>query len=263
MQQRANRWGGNLANRKERLQQQITAKRDNKVMLEILKAALQPGDGQSATAQAAAYLTDPHVQRNSLVDSRVTMPLEEFTRELAENAALGKLVSEWLRETPLPEDSSTSTLKMLVTRLLICDAVRDSEQAAHTAAAITHWVHTHEPPPAAPGVPAKPPEPAAAADKPKKPASKVLPDELLLGMAALRMPQDKIDRVQIAAMLERAIVAAESSGEPALKSSLECQFARNIASTQPERAKKMFQKALDGLLPADDAQGAAAPKEGT
>jgi hypothetical protein len=229
-------------------------------MIEILKAALQPGDGQSATAQAAAYLTNPHVQRNSLVDSRVTMPLEEFTLELAENAALGKLVSEWLRETPLPENASSNTLKMLVTRLLICDAVRDGEQAAHTAAAIAGWVRSHGPPPAAP---VKTPEAAAAADKPKKPAGKVLPDELLLGMAALRMPPEKINRAEIAAMLERAIGAAESSGEPALKSSLECQLAKNIAGTEPERARKMLQQALDELLPADDAQGAAAPKEGT
>jgi hypothetical protein len=45
------------------------------------------------------------------------------------------------------------------------------------------------------------------------------------------------------------MVAAEAEKEAALVGSLQCQVARRVAKSEPERARKMLSDALDELLP--------------
>jgi hypothetical protein len=266
MLDKAARWGGDLGSRRDALRKQIVAKRNAGSMLKIIEATLKGGGEAEPAAQAAAFLTEPMIERNSLLDTRVTMPLDQFTEQVGEQEELRTAVSKWLAENPLPEDRGSVGLKALVTRLLVSGAARDKAQAAQAAEAITQWVRAHDPPavvtePAAapPAKPAPPPQglPSSAAPKPKKPPRKPLPDELLLGMAALRMPE-KIDSADIVLMLERAMVAAKAQKETALVGSLQCQIARQVAAKDPERARGMLRQALDELLPPDDKQASAA-----
>jgi hypothetical protein len=262
---KASRWGGNISKRRDTLRKQIAAKRTSESMIKIIEAALKNADGADPAAQAGAFLTEPTIERNSLIDTRVTMPLAEFTAEIGGQEDVRKAVAKFLADNPLPEDRNALPLKTLVTRLLICDAASDTQQAAAAATAIAEWVRSHDPP-AAPAESPEPPQvkPAAPAPpgatpakKPPKPVAKKLPDELLLGMAALRMPE-AIDEADVVTMLERAIAAAKATKEPALVGSLQCQIAKHVAGKDPDRARTMLREALDGLLPPDDKQASAA-----
>lgn len=262
---KASRWGGNLADRRDTLRKQIAAKRTSDSMVKIIQASLTDAENAQPAAQAASFLTEAVIERNSLIDTRVTMPLAQFTEEIGEQSDVRQAVAKFLAENPLPDDPNALSLKKLVTRLLICDAARDTAQAATTATAIAQWVRSHEPPAAptesaetaAPKPTAPPASGGPASPKPPKPLAKKLPDELLLGMAALRMPES-IDQADIVSMLERAIAAAKASKEASLASSLQCQIARHVAAKDPDRARTMLREALDELLPSDDKQASAA-----
>lgn len=259
------RWGGNLDHVKETLGQQIAAKRDVETILGIVKASVGTKDAATdeATRDVAAFLTEPEVERNSLIDNRVTMPLEQFTLAIAQEDALRKAVSQWLHDNPLPDDSSAIPLKALVTRLLMGDAAHDEEQILATSKVIGQWVRSHDPPKsaakdessAAPPAEAnakKPSSKPSSNGQPETSAPKPLPDELLLGMAALRMPAETIDADEVVRMLERAIIAAKANDEPALVGSLQCQIAKRVALAEPDRARAIFLEALDELLPVSD-----------
>ena len=239
MVERAAQWGGMVANRRDTLRKQIAANRTSESLLAIIQASLTDDDISQTAAQAVAILTNPLIERSSLVDTRVTMPLAEFI-EVSRPQDVRDAVSQFLAEHPVPEDAGTRSLKRLVARLLICDAVNDTSQAAATATAITQWVEAH-PPPA---------------------ATTLLPDELLLGMAALRMPES-VDQADVVSMLERAIAAATASHQAPLVSSLQCQIARHVAGTDPDRARALLRQTLDELLPpGPDRASGAAGKEG-
>jgi tetratricopeptide (TPR) repeat protein len=240
MAEKALRWGGGMvANRRDSLRKQIVARRTSESLLAILQASLTDDDTSQAAAQAAAILTEPLIERSSIVDTRVTMPLAEFMEEIGPQD-VRDAVARFLAEHPVPADAGTRSLKRLVARLLICDALHDTAQAAATATAITQWVEAHPP---------------AAATTP-------VPDELLLGIAALRMPES-VDQADVVGMVERAIAAASASHQAPLVSSLQCQIARHVAGTDPDRARALLRQTLDELLPpGPDRASGAAGKEG-
>jgi hypothetical protein len=239
MAEKAAQWGGMVANRRDTLRKQFAANRTSESLLAIIQASLTDDDTSQTAAQAAAILTEPLIERSSLVDTRVTMPLAEFMEEIGPQD-VRDAVARFLAEHPVPADAGTRSLKRLVARLLICDAVHDTSQATATATAITQWVEAHPPP---------------AATTP-------LPDELLLGMAALRMPES-VAQADVVGMLERAIAAASASHQAPLVSSLQCQIARHVAGTDPDRARALLRQTLDELLPpGPDRASGAAGKEG-
>jgi hypothetical protein len=272
--EKSKRWGGNVTRQRDSLREQISEKTDAETILKIINAAIaaagDAGTETSESADVARFLTEPQVQRNSLINTRVSMPLEEFTLKITEDEQLRKAVSDWLEETPLDTDQTLLPLKSLVARLLISDAVKNAEEIAATSLAIEKWVSTHAPAKQADAdsdssADTEPDSDAAKTEakggKPK-PQPQVLPDELLLGMAALRMPEDALDNDAVVRMLERAVAVAEANREEALAGSLRCQIAKRIATRDPARARAIFMQALDAVLPRNDEKAAGPSKEG-
>jgi hypothetical protein len=270
--QRASQWGGShYAQQKETLAKQIASRKNIGAMTKIIKGALTgsesepPGGGdqdaatqEEATASVVQFLSEPILVRNSLLDTKVSMPLEEFIDGVVQDERLKKEIAGQLKESPLAKDAASLPLKLLVTRLLVSDAVGEAAEAESTSKAILAWAASHAPPePTLPDKVAadqngeKPAESTKATGTPpteeKKP--KVLSDEILLAMAALRMPETAIDQEEVVKLLDRAMVAAEAEKEAALVGSLQCQVARRVAKSEPERARKMLSDALDELLP--------------
>ncbi len=270
IQQRAMQWGGNnYAQQKDTLAKQIASRRNIEAMTKIITSTLNQAAPEASNDSAktevkdesiatiSQFLSEPMIARNSLLDTRISMPLEEFIEGVAKEDRLKKEIAGKLQETPLPDAAASVPLKQLVTRLLVSDAVGETVEVEATSKAIIAWAAAHAPPEAQ--EPDKSP-PAEVKDKPAdatKPAAavadrkepQVLSDELLLAMAALRMPEKSVDQQEVVKLLDRAIVAAQAEKEAALVSSLRCQVARRVASREPERARKMLQEALDELLP--------------
>ena len=267
---KAKRWGGDMARQRDSLSKEISEKTDAETILNIVKASVGSTDGSPADGESfddvAVFLTEPQVQRNSLIDTRVTMPLEEFTPKIAEDNVLREAVSRWLKETPLPADPSSLPLKALVTRLLISDSVNDEDEIAATSLAIGKWVSAQEPAKPSEGDSNGKSQPSADAsqetDQGKVAQAKMLPEELLLGMAALRMPETTVDNADVVRMLQRAVVVAQANREVALAGSLQCQVAKRVAESDPERARKIFMQALDQVLPADETAAGKSKEEG-
>ncbi len=226
------RWGGNLERQRDTLSKQISDKTDEQTILPILEAATNASalgdshrDGPRPDNNAmdmADFLTRPQIERESLINTRVTMPLEEFTVKLAGDKNLAQAVSTWLQTTPIDETSSRS-LKCLVARLLISDAVHDVDGASEIAIGITEWMHEHpaarEPVRLIESTGDDSQEDRTNIEEHSQPtSSNVFPDELLLGMAALRMP-DSTATDDIVTMLDRAAIIAVANREDALAQS--------------------------------------------
>ena len=258
----AKQWGGNFGRSKDRLLEDIQKGTTPEATLSILSAALEPstpdaqnGDAKepqdeqfdaAVKADVALFLIEPQVQRNSLVDSRVTILLEDFTARIAEDESLQKAVATWLREHPAKKDAS---LKSLVSRLLLCDTVDEVDMVESTARRIASWT-------------AKPAKDIATSSEDKEQGEdtastvEALPEELLLGMAALRMPEGPEWQADTVKMLERAATVAEANELPALTSSLKCEIAARIAREKPAEAREILLRALDEILPAANAEPA-------
>jgi hypothetical protein len=281
IQQRAMQWGGNnYAQQKETLAKQIASRRNIDAMVKIITSALNQAEPQVADASerpavkdesiatVGQFLSESIIARNSLLDTRVSMPLEEFIVGVAKEDRLKQEIAKQLKAVPLPEDASSLPLKQLVTRLLVSDAVGETAEAEAASQAIIAWAVSHappalkepdkSPPDAEETKPTDTAQPAASAAAQKQ-QSKVLSDELLLAMAALRMPEKAVDQQEVVKLLDRAIVAAQAEKEAALVSSLQCQVARRVAASEPERARKMLQQALDELLPPAKQQANLSP----
>ncbi|MEM9659377.1 MAG: hypothetical protein AAF961_13550, partial [Planctomycetota bacterium] len=144
MMEKAKRWGGDPTRRKDRIEQQISAKTDSAVILNLLSVAVvgEETDRDEASGEAdssvevAAYLTEPEIQHRSLIDLRVTMPLEQFTLKIADDDSLKQAVTQWLQEHPAEPRHS---LKQLVARLLICRAADAEAEAKAASTAIMEW----------------------------------------------------------------------------------------------------------------------------
>lgn len=199
-----------------------------------------------------------------MVDTRVTMLLEEFTLKISEDDDLRQAVTGWLQDHPLSENLSAVPLKSLVTRLLISDAVKDDEQIATSSTAIATWVRNHQTvenavsPSDEPTKSLANDDSANQEDKDKKdksePKAESLPEELLLGMAALRMPDTAVEQTEVVSMLERAVKVAEANAERELARSLRCQIAKRIAASDPDQARTLLMQALDDVLPASEVE---------
>ncbi|REK10953.1 MAG: hypothetical protein DWQ37_16100 [Planctomycetota bacterium] len=264
MLDRAVKWGGTYQKtRRDRLREQITQQQDAGTISRLVKATLDDSqDVDDATTTAVAFLTEPQVERNSLMDTQVTMPLAEFTSAIGENKKMREAVSKVLDDLPPPD--AQASLRSLVTRLMISDAVKDEEQAKSSAQAILAWTDAHAAN-AAGSTDSAADEPETAEDpkeesktdaKPEKKQAEPLNDELLLGMAAARMPAE-VPPGDVVKLLERASAAAEAEKQTALVGSLRCQIAKRIADDEPDRARQMFRAALDELLPPADEQASA------
>ncbi len=272
--QRATQWGGShFAQRKDALATQFAARKHADGMLKIIENALVPvapqadDIGGEVLATVSDFLGEPILQRNSLLDTRVSMPLEEFVLGISKDERLKQEVVKKLDELPLAEDAGSLPLKQLVMRLLVSDIVGAREASDVAGRAILAWVAAHAPPEPPPAAEASPDsgeaEGSAAKTPPASKPPRVLSEELLLAMAALRMPQDSVDQQAVISLLERAMVAARVEKEPALVGSLQCQVARRIAAAEPDRAREMFQEALDQLLPVPGEQANLAPTKET
>lgn len=281
--QRASQWGGShYAQQKDTLAKQIASRKNTGAMVKIITSALnqegpngadaaeQPEVKDESIATVGQFLSEPIVARNSLLDTRISMPLEEFIEGVAKEDGLKKEIAGKLKEISLPEDAASLPLKHLVTRQLVSDAVGETAEAEAASKAIIAWAASHAPP--EPKEPDKAPpaevkeKPADATQQagsavPAKKEPKVINDELLLAMAALRMPEKAIDQQDVVKLLDRAIAAAQAEKEAALVSSLRCQVARRVAASEPERARKMLQEALDELLPPAKQQASLGPAQ--
>lgn len=269
--QRAMQWGGNnYAQQKDALAKQIASRRNIDAMTKIITSAINQPAPENADESAktevkdesiatvSQFLSEPVVARNSLLDTRVSMPLEEFIEGVATEDRLKKEIASKLKQMPLPEDAASLPLKQLVTRLLVSDVVGEMVEAEAASKAIVAWAASHAPPePKDPDMPTETNEKDKSATGSKSGGAvvaeqkepKVLSDELLLAMAALRMPETAIDQQEVVKLLDRAIVAAQAEKDAALVSSLRCQVARRVAASEPERARQMLKEALDELLP--------------
>ncbi len=264
--ERSNRWGGNLQRERERIEQQIAEKTTAEVILNLVAEAIERTDdseseSQASVADAAGFLTEPEIQHHSLIDVRVSMPLEQFTLKITEDEALRQAVATWLNDHPVDPHASLSSL---VTRLLVCHAAEDEAETASTSVAIVAWAerqgvfesnasgtsHTTglENPQNITGDEPDPPKDAAS----KETQTAKLPQELLLALAASHLQGEGIDNAQVVALLEYAASSAKSLEEEALADSLQCQIAKHVAETDPDRARATFMNLLDGLLPPVD-----------
>jgi hypothetical protein len=215
----------------------------------IIDAAINPsadGDTANDIADVAKYLTSPEIERQSMIDVRVTMPFVELTHMIADDDKLKQELAKWLAESPLQGEAKEQTLKSLVTRLLIADAVDSDAEIAATSAAVVAWFQAHE----SDGPSATDSQPAND-DPAGKDKARPLPDELLLCIAATRMPKDA-DNALVVRMLERSLAAAKASDQLDLARGLKSELARRVASSDPEAARRGFIEVLDDLLPAED-----------
>ncbi len=262
---RATRWGGNLENRKDELEKKIAKARNPETLLGIIRSTIEARKTTKDPAElAAVFLTEPQIERTSLIDNQVTMALQQFMGDLGEQDPLRQSITKWLHDTPLPDDRNHLTLKMLVTRLLISCAVSDDDQVAASAKAISEWVNTHEPTQSVADMatdPAAGPESTEPRANSTQKSVKSLPDELLLSLAASKIPSDVLPSAEVVAMLDRAIIAAQNVNDQALVSTLECQIAARLSAREPDRARAIYQKTLDELLPLDSGPNAAEPQK--
>jgi hypothetical protein len=248
--ERAGRWGGSAERRRDDLAKQIANKTDAKAIIKIIDAAIHPSaasDEPDELADVATYLTSPEIDRQSMIDVQVTMPLVELTYMIADDDKLKQELAKWLADSPLQGEPKEQTLKSLVTRLLICDAVDSDQEVAAASAAVVAWFQAHES-----ETTSAPNAQAADADPASEKAPQPLPDDLLLCIAATRLPQDGSDNEIIGRILERSLAAAKASEQTDLARGLKSELARRTASRDPEAARKGFIEVLDDLLPAEN-----------
>ena len=258
MVEKASRWSSSSTRNQESLAKKIAAKIGPQTIIDVVQSALAPPEASDSDG-ISDFLTVPMVRRNSLIDTAVTMPLEEFTQNIAEQPTTKKAVAEWLRDNPLPAetDARTKTLKPLVTRLLVGNAVGLDDDVATTAGAILEWVQSNAPtarpdpqPTSSTAVESTAATTPGQSETASKNTAAALPDEMLLGMVTARLPAS-VDNESAIAILQRAIDIAVAHGESALATSLECQVAARLATSQPEEARAIFQQTLDELLPSE------------
>jgi hypothetical protein len=253
---KADAWGGSLGQQAETLAKRIADKTTQRALLPVLTAAAggtAEAGSDEYVVELATYLTDPQILGSSLVDTRVTIPLEEIVLQLRDDKSLREAVAAWLSETPLEADPASLPLRALVSRLVVSDVVKDSDQIAATLDAIDRWVQAH---------PADTPE-ASATDETRDPPGddaeemkvsdeksppRNLPDELLLGIV-VRHRSDPPRSEHIVSMTERVIAIAEANGSQALVTSLRCQLAKHVAARDPDRARTILTETLDAILP--------------
>ena len=257
----ASRYSGSMDRQRDSLSQAITKKITGEALVEIFQKALMSessdNEGGSSNAKLAEYLSTPEVKQHSLIDVRISMPLEELMVSLKEQESRREAVSRWLNEHSPAEQADAMSLKSLVIWLLISNSAENQEQADLSTEAIIRWVESH-PGPAAD-------ETEESDDSSEAPSEEgdvelagddkeqvKLSDQLLLGMAALQVSDAVADNEDITAMLEQAIAEADRCGEERLASSLRCQIASRIAKKDPERANSMYWSTLDQLLPPSD-----------
>ena len=207
-----------------------------------------------------AYLVEPSIQEESLINVRVALPLEEFTAAMMTQENLKECVSEWLDETALTEESTDRSLQVLLARLLVCNAVENEEQGQATAAAIVGWIdqadvqrsgssgasaddanssgQVVEEPGDEPGPGATSEEDAAA-----------WRDELLIMTAVLQLPESALEPTRAIELLTHAAQVAAERGELTLARRLRCETAKRMAADDREQATRIFVEALDELLP--------------
>ncbi|MCO6045540.1 tetratricopeptide repeat protein [Aeoliella sp. ICT_H6.2] len=260
--ERAGRYGGNIEYERNRISERIAKETTSEAVVEIVESALRPAATESEDGTpdigVGAYLATPEVKQRSLIDVRVTMPLEEFTEKIKGDEELRTAVSKWLDENSPADTANAMPLKSLVTWLMISNSTENQQQAELATEAIVGWMADH-------------PESSNAADEKSsdteegqsqndtatpsgdaKSDESALSDQLLLGMAALQLSEEVAESKDIIRMLERASAEAERCGEKSLATSLQCQIASRIAKDEPERARSIFWSTLDELLPPSD-----------
>src|SRR5690606_1815090 len=119
------------------LAKEISAKRNVDSIVALVQTALRTTATTDEPPDAAiAYLTSPSLQRNSLIDVRVTLPLEQFLDGVGKQQELRAAIQELLQKAPLPDDPSALPLDALVTRLVLSQTIGEQEQAAQATVAI-------------------------------------------------------------------------------------------------------------------------------
>src|SRR5690606_544735 len=110
------------------------------------------------------------------------------------------------------------------TRLLICTAVEDESAVEATSQAIVEWAENHQAPDGTEDAdniePLTDKQPATNA---KESIAPPLPQELLLSMAAVRMPKSAVDDATVVRMLTQVMAIARAADQPALINGLKCE----------------------------------------